>query len=401
MSTAAPTGGPVPVGPSPLTPGSTSRLRGVDAARGTALVGMMAVHVLPDVGPDGQPSTAYLIASGRAAALFAVLAGVGLALLSGGAAPMSGAPLAAMRRQTSVRAVVLLALGLLLGSLPTPVAVILPYYALLFCCALPFLGLSAPRLAALAAGWALVAPILSHALRIVLPTRTPGNPSIDALADPLDLLRNLTLTGYYPVLPWMAYLLAGLAVGRLALRSVRVATGLLLGGSALALLAASSSSLLLGPLGGYARLLASIPDRDVAFANGLDVALETGLYGTTPTTSPWWLAVAAPHSSTPLDLLHTIGTALAVLGLMLLVAQVASRLLVPIAAAGSMTLTLYFIHAAALGTPLGPTDPAQLLAVHVAAALVLATAWRATLGRGPLERLTATLAQTYSGSDRP
>lgn len=400
MSTAAPAGGAVPVGRSPLTPGSSSRLRGVDAARGTALVGMMAVHVLPDVGPDGQASSAYLIASGRAAALFAVLAGVGLALLSGGAVPMSGARLAAMRRQTSVRAVVLLALGLLLGSLPTPVAVILPYYALLFCCALPFLGLSAPRLAALAAGWALLAPALSHALRIVLPTRTPGNPALGALADPLDLLRNLTLTGYYPVLPWMAYLLAGLAVGRLALGSQRVAAGLLLGGSMLALLAAGSSALLLGPLGGYAHLLASVPARDVAFADGLDVALDTGLYGTTPTSSPWWLAVAAPHSSTPLDLLHTIGTALAVLGLMLLLARVAARLLVPIAAAGSMTLTLYFVHAAALGTPLGPADPAQLLGVHVAAALVLASAWRATLGRGPLERLTATLAQTYAGSHR-
>ena len=41
--------------------------------------------------------------------------------------------------------------------------------------------------------------------------------------------------------------------------------------------------------------------------------------GTTPTNGSWeWLLVDAPHSGTPFDLAHTIGTALAVIGLCLL-----------------------------------------------------------------------------------
>ena len=63
---------------------SARRILGVDAARGVALIGMMSIHIAPAIGTDGSTSTTYLIASGRSAALFALLAGVGLALASGG-----------------------------------------------------------------------------------------------------------------------------------------------------------------------------------------------------------------------------------------------------------------------------------------------------------------------------
>ncbi len=59
---------------------ASARLVGVDAARGVALLGMVAVHVLSGEDADGSESLIYLVASGRSAALFAVLAGVGLAL---------------------------------------------------------------------------------------------------------------------------------------------------------------------------------------------------------------------------------------------------------------------------------------------------------------------------------
>jgi uncharacterized membrane protein len=59
---------------------SPARLRGIDAARGLALLGMLAVHLLPSRDDDGAISLSYRLASGRAAATFAVLAGVGLAL---------------------------------------------------------------------------------------------------------------------------------------------------------------------------------------------------------------------------------------------------------------------------------------------------------------------------------
>ena len=71
-------------------PRQRSRLDGVDAARAVALAGMASVHILPVMTPAGAETAAGAIAAGRASALFAVLAGVGIALGTGGPAPVSG-----------------------------------------------------------------------------------------------------------------------------------------------------------------------------------------------------------------------------------------------------------------------------------------------------------------------
>ena len=60
----------------------------------------------------------------------------------------------------------------------------------------------------------------------------------------------------------------------------------------------------------------------------------------------------------------------------------------PLAAAGSMPLTLYSLHVLVLATADGP-DPLRFWALQAVAALVTATAWRRFLGRGPLEALLA------------
>ncbi|BAS08300.1 hypothetical protein AHiyo4_17220 [Arthrobacter sp. Hiyo4] len=62
----------------PRTSQAVGRLRGIDAARGLALLGMMATHLLPtfEANADLTPTWIGLTFSGRAAALFAVLAGV-------------------------------------------------------------------------------------------------------------------------------------------------------------------------------------------------------------------------------------------------------------------------------------------------------------------------------------
>jgi uncharacterized membrane protein len=352
------------------------RLSGVDAARGIALLGMMSVHILPAIDETGQTSTTYLVASGRASALFAVLAGVGLALATGGAHPYRGRRMLATRSGLIARASLLALLGLTLGAVHTPVAIILVYYALLFVCAVPFLSLGARALAPLAVGWALLAPALNHVVRLSLDESGGGNPTFGSLAEPGVLITELVLTGYYPVLPWMAYLLTGLAVGRLALGSPRVAAGLLVGGASLAILAKVVSWTLLYPLGGIDRIVSS---------PAVERRLSTSLGGTTPTTSWWWLAVSGPHSGTPLDLLHTIGTALGVLGACLLIVRVAAPLLTPLVAAGGMTLTLYSTHVVALGLAGNDADDAALLIAHVIVALAFAFTWRAYHRRGPLE----------------
>jgi len=217
------------------------RLLGVDAARGIALIGMMAIHIQPMLTADGSVSTAYRIASGHSAALFAVLAGVGLALASGGTTPPRGRRLAAAAAGTLARAGVLLLVGLQLGGLRSGVAVILVFYALLFVVAVPFLALPARVLLPLGAGWAVLAPGLSQAVRPFMPIQSFDSPAPQALANPVDLLREVVITGYYPVITWTAYLLAGLGIGRLALGNPRVQRAVLLTGAALAVGAWSAS----------------------------------------------------------------------------------------------------------------------------------------------------------------
>ncbi|MFD1531718.1 heparan-alpha-glucosaminide N-acetyltransferase domain-containing protein [Pseudonocardia aurantiaca] len=63
--------------------GGKPRVVGVDVARGLALIGMMATHVFATLDDNDNPTVATVVASGRAAATFVLVAGVSLAFLSG------------------------------------------------------------------------------------------------------------------------------------------------------------------------------------------------------------------------------------------------------------------------------------------------------------------------------
>jgi hypothetical protein len=355
-------------------------------ARALALIGMAATHIFPGFEPDGDLHWSHQLAAGRASALFAVLAGVGLALATGGTRPLVGRDLWAARGGVLTRVVLLTGIGLLLGTVDSPPLVILAYYGLLFLVAIPFLGLTAPVLAGLAVAAALVTPVVSHLLRTVVdpaPIAEPGGN---------DLLVELFLTGTYPVLTWTTYLFAGMAVGRLPLKRLTVAARLLVLGLVVAVAARITGALLLDAVGGPESLASG--ERPV---ESVEDSLAAGMFGTTPTDDWRWLTVVAPHSGTTLDLAHTTGSALAVLGACLLLARVLpSVVLLPFAAAGSMTLTLYSLHVLALadGSPLLVEDRMDLWLWHVVVALLLATLWRTTIGRGPLEALAAWLDRT-------
>ncbi len=365
----------VEAGAAELPTSREGRILGVDAARGVALVGMFATHILPLEDGSGARTVTGLVADGRASALFAVLAGVGIALGTGGPRrPPDGRTHLAAALALLVRGLLVALIGLWLIGLDSPVAVILPYYGLLFAVAMPLLRLPAGVLGAAAVLACALTPVLSMVLRAGGP-RGPGRqPDLTALADPGALLGTLALTGYYPVLTWTTYLLAGMAVGRLDLRRTRVAAGLAVGGAALAVAAATASALLLGPGGGAA---------------ALGPALDQRRYGTTPTGTWWWLAIDSPHSGAPLDLAHTTGTALAVLGVALLVARWSRAAVWVPAAAGAIPLTLYTAHVVALsvepGTGEGGAGDVQLWAGHVLAAVLIGTVFAVLRRRGPLE----------------
>lgn len=366
------------------------RVVGLDVARGLALVGMIATHALVARAPDGGVTVVQAFAGGRSSALFAVLAGVSLALVSGRSVPLTGRPLRGVRAGLLVRAALVALIGLALGSLPTTIAVILTYYGVLFCLGLPFLRLGARPLLALAAAWALAAPVASHLLRPTLPDPSYASPSFDLLAEPGRLLAELLVTGFYPALTWLAYLLLGMALGRLDLGGARPARTLLVAGAAVAVGSVLVSELLLRVSGARDRLAATLTGPSEP--GGLADTLEHGLYGTTPTGSWWWLAVHAPHTGTPFDLLHTGGSAVAVIGACLLAARWAPRTLAVLFGAGAMTLTLYSLHVVLRVPEFWPDDDLATFGRHVAVVLAIGAAYRWVGRRGPLERGVALVA---------
>ena len=266
------------------------RIVGLDVARCVALVGMMATHMLPSVNLDGVTFVQQL-AGGRSAALFALLAGVSLALMTGRTTPLRGRERQAVSGGLVVRALIVAVIGMFLGGLGSGIAVILTYYGLLFLAGIPFLGMRARSLAVLSGIWLCVVPVFSQLVRPHLPDPSYASPGFEMLTVPWQLLTELTFTGYYPVVTWMAYLLAGMAIGRLDLSRPRTALTLLVPGALLATASWFLSDALLARPGVMATLRATYAGpRD---PDPLSELLAHGLTGTTPTGSWWWLAVRA------------------------------------------------------------------------------------------------------------
>ncbi|MGS2618268.1 heparan-alpha-glucosaminide N-acetyltransferase domain-containing protein [Micromonospora sp. LZ34] len=382
-------------------PAQRSRLLGVDAARGVALFGMIAVHSLYVADEAGRPTWSFTIFQGRAAALFAVLAGVGIAFITGrrrvrrtdGLGPIAG---------LVVRALVIGAIGLALGYTDASMAsVILPYYAVMFLMAVPLVFLPTWLVAFTGLAVAAGAPALRQILLPHLPEPTYQNPAFPHLIqDPGSLIIELSMTGIYPAVAWLAYLCAGLVIGRLALTRIKVVLSLLVTGVAFAVAAPVASWVLLNRYEGLRQIWFTQPK------SGLNAAETTALLtfggdGSTPTSTWWWLAVDAPHTSTPLDLLGTTGSAMALLAVLLLTGHVArpfprraiSVLLVPLAAAGSMTLTLYTAHIMFINSELDTFEAMTGYLWQILAILLVAIPWWAYAGRGPLEALVAMLSR--------
>jgi uncharacterized membrane protein len=346
-----------------------SRLRGIDVARGLAIVGMVMVHIGPqDVSAGGVVGAAYRSPHGRASILFIVLAGIGVSLLSASrdrAMRDDDAPHALLEGPAPRlwwRALVLLPIGLALQSLPVNVAVILQYYALYFIIASGLLHLGDRALLAVAAASATLGPVVLVWLHQVAPLWF--EPGVPEWHDVARIVRDVVATGYYPAIVWTAPLAIGMWVGRRDLRRTATAGGLLLGGA----LAAAAGFLLSAAL--VAALGPAVSDGD-------------------------WreLATLEPHNEMPLWVLTSTAIALAITGGCLLLARWAPRVVWPAVAFGQLAFSVYVLHVLVLAW-----RPEWLLRDAFADAwisvtrftlvsVVLATAYRAIAARGPFELL--------------
>jgi len=369
------------------------RVVGLDVARALALLGMMATHILPGIDSDGL-TFSQDVAGGRASALFAVLAGVSLGLMSGRTLPQRGRARASTSAGLVARALLIALIGMLISEVDSGIAVILTYYGVLFLLAIPFLGLGARALIVLAAVWVVAAPALSHLVRPHLPPPTYANPTLASLAEPWPLLTELTFTGYYPAFPWLAYAFVGIALARVDLVRWRTAVGVAAVGLGVALFSWAVSAYLL-TLPGVWRTLGETftgPGRQDTLA----LTLERGLYGTTPSGSWWWLAVQAPHTATPFDLAHTIGTALLVIGLCVLAGRAFPRTLTVLFGAGAMTLTLYSAHVVSRNDGWWDGEDLSTYLGQVLVVLAIGALYALARRRGPLEAAVASAQRTVT-----
>ncbi|WP_199788678.1 DUF418 domain-containing protein [Streptomyces sp. 351MFTsu5.1] len=384
-----------PAGPASTGP-SMGRLVGVDLARALAVFGMYVVHIGPPLSAThGVASWIRYMADGHSSVLFATLAGFSLMLLAGRREPKTGLAGRQAKARIAIRAVILLALGTVM-AIEYGGVIILGFYGVYFLLALPLVRLRARTLAIIAAAFALVAPQLAYVLSSLL------TPSVQQSINTYDPLRHLSevgvldllLTGFYPALTWMSFVIAGMALGRLDLSSGTVRKRLAALGAALTA-AAYGTSLLLAGKGALRSLAEDGP------SSGSSGPMPTGGGsmpadgGSFPDLSASSLLQAGPHSGTTFDIIGSVGIAI----LVIVGATVAMdrlprlrRLAKPVIAVGTMSLTAYvghFLAQSALSTPAG-TGVQQSwlpLIMYVLGAVLFAAIWSRFFRRGPLEYL--------------
>ena len=317
------------------------------------MLGMLTAHLTAIEAFDwGRTSTWIDIVNGRSSILFATLAGVSIALVSGSEAPVGHGRLRAARGRLAVRAAMLWLIGIALIVTAVPVYVILPAYAILFLLALPLLSLRAGALWSIAGASAIVMPWLQPAIEALPVWRSAAGADL-----------SLVLGWHYPFTVWFTFIVAGLAAGRSDLRRIRTQVALL-GGGALAAIVAYG--------------LDALP--------GMSRAVDSTV----------WTSEA--HSSGLLEVIGSGGFALAVLGGCLLLCRTpASAWMLPIRAVGAMPLSAYVaqlvVWAVLASVLIGDVSDLsgfraiEPLVPFIIGSVVGCTAWALLLGRGPLERM--------------
>ncbi|GAB5533930.1 MAG: heparan-alpha-glucosaminide N-acetyltransferase domain-containing protein [Rubricoccaceae bacterium] len=350
------------------------RVIGYDIARALAVVGMVIVNFKIAMGAE-QNGPAWLqqlvgLLDGRAAATFVVLAGVGLSLLSKkGREAQDRERLGRDRNILLKRALFLFVIGLLY----TPIwpADILHFYGAYIAVAAFLLAAPTRRL------WALAGSLVVGfvVLFIVLDYETGWDWSTleySGFWTPAGLVRHLFYNGFHPVVPWLAFMLVGMVLGRQDLTGASVRRRVIVWGASVALVAEAVSF-------GLVRVLS-------VGASPSDLGDITALFGT------------APMPPLPLYMLAGAGTACAIIGLAVSLGEryPEARWLRPLVATGQLALTLYVAHViVGMGTleAMGRFEN-QTLGVSLAASGIFCTVgvafahlWRMRFKRGPLEAI--------------
>lgn len=350
-----------------MRPAETPREVWLDLARALAILGMFIVHAVLVLGRSVPSSGAlhalFWLCDGRAAATFVTLAGIGVAKLAERLPDGERGP--TLRRRA-------LALGLLgLLNLGVWEGDILRLYGVALLLAPDLLKRSTRALVAGALGLALSFPLLAWGFRWEARWDF-ATLTYRGLWEPVGLLRNTFLDGFRPVVPWLAFFLAGLLLARLDFGAARIRRRLALAGGGLL-----GGSLLLSAWAQH-----RLPGPDTAF-----------LFGT-GSMPPLPLFLASAAGTTALTLALALGLA----------ERTPAWLREALSATGRRALTWYLGHIALLvGLYLGgirhrfaPGAAMALGLAGFAAAVALSYRWRAR--QGLLERALRWVSRPLSPS---
>ncbi len=330
------------------------RLDGLDIARALAIFGMFAAHIGP-TGLSGPLGALYTFPHGRASLLFAVLAGLGIGLLTGrGAADTT--------TRILWRATILMVIGLALQTLGHGIAVILQYYAVLFLASLYLAPLPVRKLTVITIGALLLGPSLFALGAAWFPDAFTRH--IVGFGTPIDeMVRGLLFTGSYPALTWLGPFCVGLLLARLPLADPAVQLALVKWGLA-CFVASHVLSFLLEVL--------------------LDYPPNDGVYG---------LIYIRPHDQSHLWLASGTGAALAVTGACLRLGQGFPGPLRWLITTGRLAFSLYILQILAFS--LAPSalratamqEGLLILLLAGTACILIAQLMAAAWGAGPMEWL--------------
>lgn len=348
------------------------RIFGYDVARAFAIFGMILVNykvvmTADGSGPDWLAFTTGLF-EGRAAAIFVILAGVGISLASR-RERASGDPQALFNARKILwkRAAFLFVVGML--YLPIYSGDILHFYGLYIAIGALALSASGRWL------WGSVAAFVIAFSALILCFNYEAEWDFttleyEGLWTPLGMIRNLFFNGLHPVIPWTAFLLAGMWLGRRDMSDSSVSKRVFLIGAGVALVAELLSWVLVEAL--------------TARASADSAEAIRAVFGTD---------MLPP---VPLYMLAAGGTAFAIIALCVRLSQRFGHLRLhrALVATGQLSLTIYVAHVV-LGMGIldifGRLENRSLgFAVTSAVAffalsVAYSDKWRKHFSRGPLE----------------
>ncbi|WP_233354725.1 heparan-alpha-glucosaminide N-acetyltransferase domain-containing protein [Paenibacillus sp. JZ16] len=196
---------------------NTTRLTALDYARAWAIFGMIIVNykLAMEVGDHGANwlQTIAGLFEGRASALFVVLAGVGVSLMTAKASISRNQHMIRENRKTLVKRAVFLFIAGTLLLLTGWSADILHYYAVFLLLASVLITVSDKTLLILAG----LVLIVSSSMLILLDYSKGWDPGFHRYADFWTVegfIRNLMFNGYHPLFPWSSFFLIGMWLGR-------------------------------------------------------------------------------------------------------------------------------------------------------------------------------------------